>query len=66
LLISTTNCCLGSLEEKIGTLDEQIESVFQASEPCQGVALVEGIGPLTGTALVAAMTDGKAFKNGRK
>ena len=55
-----------SLEEKIGALDEQIESVFQASEPCQRVAAVEGIGPLTATALVAAMSDGKAFKNGRQ
>lgn len=55
-----------SLEEKIGALDEQIESVFHASEPCQRVAAVEGIGPLTATALVAAMSDGKAFKNGRQ
>jgi transposase len=55
-----------SLEEKIGALDEQIESVFQASEPCQRVGAVEGIGPLTATALVAAISDGKAFKNGRQ
>jgi hypothetical protein len=27
-----------SLEEKIGVLDEQIGSVYQAGEPCQGVA----------------------------
>jgi hypothetical protein len=40
-------------------LDEQIECVFQASEPCQRVGAVEGIGPLTATALVAAMSDGK-------
>lgn len=55
-----------SLEEKIKALDEQIESVYQASESCQRVAAVEGIGPLTATALVAAMSDGKAFKNGRQ
>ena len=55
-----------SLEEKIGVLDEQIESVYRASEPCQRVGAVEGIGPLTATALVAAMSDGKAFKNGRQ
>jgi transposase len=55
-----------SLEEKIKALDEQIESMYQASEPCQRVAAVEGIGPLTATALVAAMSDGKAFKNGRQ
>jgi transposase len=55
-----------SLEEKIAALDEQIESVYRASEPCQRVGAVEGIGPLTATALVAAMSDGKAFKNGRQ
>ena len=55
-----------SLEEKIKALDEQIASVYRASEPCQRIAAVEGIGPLTATALVAAMSDGKAFKNGRQ
>ena len=55
-----------SLEEKIGAFDDQIKSVYQASEPCQRVGAVEGIGPLTATALVAAMSDGKAFKNGRQ
>jgi transposase len=55
-----------SLEEKLGAIDEQIKSVYQASEPCQRVAAVEGIGPLIATALVAAMSDGKAFKNGRQ
>lgn len=44
-----------SLEEKIAVLDEQIGSVYQASEPCQRVDAVEGIGPLTATALVDAM-----------
>jgi len=55
-----------SLEEKIAALDEQIGAVYQASEPCQRIAAVEGIGPLTATALIAAMSDGKAFKNGRQ
>ena len=53
-------------EAKIKALDEQIESVYEASEPCQRVAAVEGIGPLTATALIAAISDGKAFKNGRQ
>jgi transposase len=55
-----------SLEEKIAALDKQIEAVHRTSEPCQRVAAVEGIGPLTATALVAAISDGKAFKNGRQ
>jgi transposase len=55
-----------SLEEKIAALDQQIVAVHRASEPCQRIAAVEGIGPVTATALVAAISDGKAFKNGRQ
>ncbi len=55
-----------SLEEKIQAIDEQIWAVYQASEPCQRIAAVEGIGPLIATALVAAMSDGKTFRNGRQ
>jgi transposase len=55
-----------SLEEKIGATDGQIWAVYQASEPCQRISAVEGIGPLIATALVAAMSDGKTFKNGRQ
>jgi len=54
------------LEEKIEAIDEQIGTVYQASEPCQRIAAVEGIGPLIATALVAALSDGKTFKNGRQ
>lgn len=55
-----------SLEEKIEVINEQISTVYQASEPCQRIAAVEGIGPLIATALVAAISDGKSFKNGRQ
>jgi transposase len=54
------------LEERIQAIDEQIWAVYQASEPCQRIAAVEGIGPLIATALVAAMSDGRTFKNGRQ
>jgi transposase len=55
-----------SLEEKIQAIDEQIWTIYQASEPCQRIAAVEGIGPLTATALVDGMSEGKTFKNGRQ
>ncbi len=55
-----------ALEEKIHAQEEQIWAVYRASEACQRVAAVEGIGPLTATALVAAISDGKSFKNGRQ
>lgn len=54
------------LDEKIAALDELVETIYRTSEPCQRVAAVEGIGPLTATALVAAMSDGKSFQNGRQ
>ncbi len=54
------------LDEKIEATEQQVQNVYQASEPCRRVAAVEGIGPLTATALVAAMSDGKSFKNGRQ
>ncbi len=57
---------LADLDGKIVTIEEQVRAVYEASEPCQRVAGVEGIGPVTATALVAAMSDGKTFKNGRQ
>jgi len=57
---------LTELDEKIKATDEQIKAIYRASEPRLGLAAVEGIGPLTATALVAAMSDGKSFKNGRQ
>lgn len=57
---------LVQLDEKIAVLDEQVRTVYRTSEPCQRVAAVEGIGPLIATALIAAISDGKSFKNGRQ
>ncbi len=54
------------LEDKIEAIERQVRTVHEASEPCQRVAAVEGIGPVTATALIAAMSDGKTFKNGRQ
>lgn len=42
-----------------------INQVFKSSEPCQRLAKVMGVGPLTSTALVAAVGDANVFKNGR-
>ena len=55
-----------ALEEKIETIEEHLWTVYEASEACQRLAAVEGIGPVTATALVAALSDGKTFKNGRQ
>lgn len=57
---------LAQFDSRIEALDEQVKTIYRASEPCQRVAAVEGIGPLIATALVAAVSDGKSFKNGRQ
>lgn len=54
------------LDEKIAAMDDQVKAVYRTSEPCQRVAAVEGIGPLIATALIAAVSDGRSFKNGRQ
>ena len=56
---------LVELEGKIVKIERKIGQVFKASEACQRLAGIRGVGPLTSTALVAAVGDAHAFKNGR-
>ncbi len=51
---------------RIAEYDRRIERVFKASPLCQRAAHVEGVGPLSATALVAAVGNAKVFKNGRQ
>ena len=57
---------LVQLEVKINAADHQIQLAFQGHEDCQRIGAVEGIGPLTATAIVAAISNGRAFANGRQ
>src|SRR5215813_13170525 len=57
---------LQALDQRIAATDQQIERVFEADEACQRLAQLPGIGPLTATALSAAVGDATAFKNGRQ
>jgi transposase len=54
------------MEEKIEAADRQIQFAFQSNEDCRRIAAVEGIGPVTATAIVAAISNGHAFENGRQ
>jgi transposase len=56
---------LCDLDRRIAIFDKKIEAVFKASEVCQRVAKIKGVGPKTATAIVAAVGDGAEFKNGR-
>ena len=54
------------LDERIRTCDEQMDRVFKGNEVCQRLAEVEGIGPITATALVASVGDPSVFRKGRQ
>ncbi|VVE47487.1 IS110 family transposase [Pandoraea soli] len=56
---------LRELDGRIAGFDKRIDAVFKASETCQRIAKIEGVGPKTATAIVAAVSDPKDFKNGR-
>lgn len=53
-------------DERIADLERKIQCLFRHSELCQRIARVEGIGPITATALVATVGDAGAFHNGRE
>jgi len=57
---------LVDLDNRVEQIEKELRIVYEASEPCQRLAAVEGIGLLTATAMVAAMSDGKVFHNGRQ
>ena len=46
--------------------EERIQRVFASNEQCQRLAALEGVGPLIATAMVAAVSDGRVFRNGRQ
>lgn len=56
---------LRELDARIKVFDQRITRVFNASPACQRIAQIEGVGPKTATAIVAAVGNGHDFKNGR-
>jgi transposase len=54
-----------ALEDQIRSIDRRIDIVFRRSERCQRLAQIPGVGPLTATALEAAVGNGSEFGNGR-
>jgi len=54
------------LDRQVEACDKQIERIFKANEVCQRLAKVEGIGPLTATALVASVGNPHVFQKGRQ
>src|SRR5271168_3646998 len=53
------------LEERRRHYDKLIARAFAQDERCQRLGQIEGIGPMTATALVAAVGNGEGFTTGR-
>ena len=57
---------LAGLERRLSEYDTRIERIFQIDPLCQKLAELEGIGPVTATALVASVPKPHEFENGRQ
>lgn len=57
---------LAELDRRITTYDRRIREIYRSSELCQRLGKIEGIGPLSATALMVAVGDRQGFKNGRQ
>jgi transposase len=55
-----------ALEEQLAYYQEKLETLAKAHPECRRLMTIPGIGPLSATALVAAISDASAFKNGRQ
>src|SRR6266705_6875352 len=54
------------LEKQLAYYQEKLETVATTHPECRRLMTIPGIGPLTATALLAAVSDASAFKNGRQ
>ena len=52
-------------DKRVDTYDAKLNVIFKTNEMCQQISKIEGVGPITATAIVATIGDPKTFKNGR-
>src|SRR5207244_9165944 len=55
-----------TLEAQLAYYQEKLDTLAQTHPQCQRLMTIPGIGPFTATALVVAVSDASAFKNGRQ
>jgi transposase len=55
-----------ALDKRLAAYNEKIAAIGAAHPVCQRLVTIPGIGPLTATALVAAVNEASQFKNGRQ
>ena len=56
---------LEQLAEKIDRADKSIEKIARENESCRRLVAMPGVGPVTATAIIAAIGNGAAFRKGR-
>ena len=56
---------IDALTEKLGEMEARIVAWHKSSPDSQRLASAPGVGPITATAIVAAVGDGKQFKSSR-
>jgi transposase len=54
------------LDRKVAAYSVKLQSLYQASEACRKIGRMVGVGPITATAAVASLGDGRAFESGRQ
>ena len=57
---------LGDVEKEVKKYDDELTSVFKTNEAAQRIEKIDGVGIITATAIIAAVSDANAFKNGRE
>jgi transposase len=55
-----------ALDQRLASYDEKLTAMGQAHPECRRLQTIPGIGPVTATALMAAISDATQFKNGRQ
>ena len=64
-ILSSLLALLREIDARVRTFDRRIDQVFRENEACHRIAKIRGIGPMTATAIIAAVGDGRDFDNGR-
>ena len=54
-----------TLDERVDDMDKKIKLLASSNEDAKRLQQIPGIGPITATALICAIGDGKQFKRGR-
>lgn len=54
------------LDKRISEYDKKVDSLYEQSEACKRIGKIPGIGRITATAIVSAISDAKLFKSGRE